>query len=118
MIKMSVIKNASYLLLIFSVAMQSCGLFGGGYDDGGELVGVPGREGWEMTRPYGMAAIPAGTFHMGQADEDVAATQPGVEEAMAQQKVTPVGVLQEVGRDVVRKPHQATSLDKEECLVI
>lgn len=75
MIKMSVIKNASYLLLILAVAMQSCGLFGGGYDDGGELVGVPGREGWEMTRPYGMAAIPAGTFHMGQADEDVAATQ-------------------------------------------
>ena len=44
-------------------------------------------------------------------------TVPGVEEAMAQRKVTPVGVLQEVGRYVVRKPHHATSLDKE-CLVI
>jgi len=31
--------------------------------------------GWEMTRPYGMVSVPSGTFHMGQADEDVAATQ-------------------------------------------
>lgn len=54
-----------------------CGLLGGGggYDDHGELVGVQGREGWTMTVPYGMVPIPAGTFHMGQADEDIAATQ-------------------------------------------
>lgn len=58
------------------LALQSCGLFGGGgYSDNGELLGVPNREGWVQTVPYGMVSIPAGTFHMGQADEDVAASQ-------------------------------------------
>jgi hypothetical protein len=38
-------------------------------------VGVPGREWTGMVIPYGMVPVPAGTFHMGQADEDVAATQ-------------------------------------------
>jgi formylglycine-generating enzyme len=70
-------KRAATALAVLSVLfLQSCGLFrGGGYDDQGELVGVPGREGWVMTVPYGMVAIPAGTFHMGQTDEDMAATQ-------------------------------------------
>ncbi|MGB3182517.1 MAG: gliding motility lipoprotein GldK [Cyclobacteriaceae bacterium] len=58
-----------------ALALQGCGLFGrGGGDDRGEVVGVQGREGWVMTVPYGMVPIPAGTFHMGQADEDVAAS--------------------------------------------
>ena len=63
--------------LTLSFFVQGCGsLFGGGgAGDRGELVGVPDREGWEMTRPYGMVAVPAGTFHMGQADEDLPATQ-------------------------------------------
>lgn len=66
-----------FLISGVSLALQSCGLFGGGgrSDDQGNLVGVQGREGWEMTVPYGMVTIPAGTFHMGQADQDVAATQ-------------------------------------------
>jgi formylglycine-generating enzyme len=70
-------RKAIYGVLVFgSMALQSCGLFrGGGGDDRGELVGVPGREGWVMTVPYGMVVIPAGTFHMGQADQDIAATQ-------------------------------------------
>jgi formylglycine-generating enzyme len=58
--------------------MASCGLLGiGGKKggDSGELVGVPNREGWVMTIPYGMVPVPAGTFHMGQADEDPASTQ-------------------------------------------
>lgn len=61
--------------LIF--VLSGCGLFGGGSgtDDRGELIGVQGRQGWEMTRPFGMVSVPAGTFHMGQADEDIAATQ-------------------------------------------
>ncbi|MCG8473957.1 MAG: SUMF1/EgtB/PvdO family nonheme iron enzyme [Cytophagales bacterium] len=59
-----------------ALLMQGCGLFGGGnYDDKGNLVGVPNREGWEAKTPFGMVEIPAGTFHMGQADEDVAFTQ-------------------------------------------
>jgi sulfatase modifying factor 1 len=36
---------------------------------------VEGREWTGMVIPYGMVPIPAGTFHMGQADQDVAATQ-------------------------------------------
>ncbi|CAN5463120.1 N/A [soil metagenome] len=70
-------KSAIYLSIVAGfLSLQGCGLFGrGGGSDRGELVGVQGREGWVMTVPYGMVAIPAGTFHMGQADEDVAATQ-------------------------------------------
>ncbi|MDQ3535512.1 MAG: gliding motility lipoprotein GldK [Bacteroidota bacterium] len=65
-----------YSVIAGLFSLQGCGLFGrGGGSDKGELVGVQGREGWVMTVPYGMVAIPAGTFHMGQADEDVAATQ-------------------------------------------
>ncbi|MEP2773811.1 MAG: SUMF1/EgtB/PvdO family nonheme iron enzyme [Fulvivirga sp.] len=66
------------LLLLASTILGGCGLLGlggGGGGDQGELVGVPGREGWVMTLPYGMVPIPAGTFHMGQADEDPASTQ-------------------------------------------
>ena len=64
------------LLLIFSI-FHSCGSSrGGSYsDDRGELIGVQGRYGWRMTIPYGMTSIPGGTFHMGQADEDVAASR-------------------------------------------
>ena len=58
------------------VFIQGCGLFGGGgAASKGELVGVPEREGWKMTRPFGMISIPAGTFHMGQADEDFISSQ-------------------------------------------
>lgn len=67
------------LCFVMAASLQSCGLFGGGGgaggDDYGELIGVQGRQGWQMTVPYGMVSIPAGTFHMGQADEDVAASQ-------------------------------------------
>jgi formylglycine-generating enzyme len=70
-------KKAFYLLFVIGlVTLQGCGLFGGrGGDYKGELRGVPSREGWVQTVPYGMVVIPAGTFHMGQADQDVAATQ-------------------------------------------
>ena len=62
--------------VLAAFTLQGCGLFfKGSKDDRGELVGVQGREGFVMTIPYGMVAIPAGTFHMGQADQDVAATQ-------------------------------------------
>lgn len=71
------------LILAGGVIVGSCGLLGigkkkGGGDGNGELVGqslIERREGWAMTVPYGMVAIPAGTFYMGQADEDPASTQ-------------------------------------------
>ncbi len=68
--------NRIFLFLAIStIPMQGCfRIFGGkSGDDRGELIGVQGREGWVQTIPYGMVPIPAGTFHMGQADEDVAA---------------------------------------------
>lgn len=70
-------RSLSYSAMAFAlIALQGCGLFGGGAgNDRGELVGVQGREGWVQSVPYGMVSIPAGTFHMGQADEDIAATQ-------------------------------------------
>jgi gliding motility-associated lipoprotein GldK len=73
------LKVLSYTLVLGTAAfLAGCnllGIGGGGSADGGELVGVPDREGWVMTVPYGMVPIPAGTFHMGQADEDPASTQ-------------------------------------------
>ncbi|MFK7899976.1 MAG: gliding motility lipoprotein GldK [Cyclobacteriaceae bacterium] len=75
MIKFSVIERyAIAFICVCSVLLQSCG--GGKLrGDGGELVGVQSREGWQQTVPYGMVICPSGTFHMGQADEDVPATQ-------------------------------------------
>jgi formylglycine-generating enzyme len=65
-----------FLLLIALAALQSCGLFGGrGGDSEGQLTGVPDREYEGMSIPYGMVEIPGGTFHMGQADQDVPVTQ-------------------------------------------
>lgn len=62
--------------LVIVLAVSGCGIFGTGEtSDNGELLGASDRQGWEMTRPFGMISVPAGTFHMGQADEDVAATQ-------------------------------------------
>ena len=75
-----IIKLSALQILGIALAFSSCGFIGGltgggGSDDRGEVYGVPDREGWEMTRPFGMMAIRAGTFHMGQGDEDVAHTQ-------------------------------------------
>lgn len=75
--KLSVISKrlALFLSLGATVALQSCGGGGGVIDGGGDLIGVPNRLGWDQTVPYGMVVCPSGTFHMGQADEDVPTTQ-------------------------------------------
>ncbi|MFN6946702.1 MAG: gliding motility lipoprotein GldK [Cytophagaceae bacterium] len=71
--KLSVISKVCFFACLGAVfVLQSCGR---GPDGGGDLIGVPNREGWVMTVPYGMTTCPSGTFHMGQADEDVPATQ-------------------------------------------
>ena len=72
-------KSLGYVaLVVVAAVLGSCGLLGIGGSKGGdqgELVGVPNRQGWVMTIPYGMVPVPAGTFHRGQADEDPASTQ-------------------------------------------
>ncbi|MGD1840390.1 MAG: SUMF1/EgtB/PvdO family nonheme iron enzyme [Thermonemataceae bacterium] len=77
----------SFILLMLATVMQSCGLFGkGGKNDqdlnariknsNGEIYRFDEvRPGWDQYVPQSMVVIPSGTFHMGQADEDVAATQ-------------------------------------------
>ncbi|MBX9696507.1 MAG: gliding motility lipoprotein GldK, partial [Alphaproteobacteria bacterium] len=57
-------KNALLLTVALGAAV-SCGRKGGGEDAGGDLTGVPGRESWIQTIPYGMVVCPSGTFHMG-----------------------------------------------------
>lgn len=73
--KVSVIgKRFAILASIAGLFMtQSCSK--GPADGGGDLIGVEGRESWVQTVPYGMVVCPSGTFHMGQADQDVPATQ-------------------------------------------
>lgn len=49
-----------------------CGLFGGKETGrNGELTGVMKRPEWDQPTPYGMVIIPAGSFHMGQNDQDI-----------------------------------------------
>ncbi len=67
--------------------MQGCGFvkskFGGKSSKAGEgpqvtngqITADQGRKGYRQETPYGMVLIPSGSFIMGQADEDVAATQ-------------------------------------------
>ncbi|MDD2195849.1 MAG: SUMF1/EgtB/PvdO family nonheme iron enzyme [Bacteroidales bacterium] len=40
--------------------------------DRGELVGVPGRKGYQDPTPYNMVFVPMGSFNMGSNDQDVA----------------------------------------------
>lgn len=79
-------KKAIYGLILLSLIGFStgCSMFegflgGGGKEQGlldeGQLIGVLDREGWYQELPYGMVPIEGGTFFMGQADEDIAATQ-------------------------------------------
>ncbi|KEO73078.1 T9SS ring complex lipoprotein PorK/GldK [Anditalea andensis] len=64
-----------------AMLLQSCGLFGSRGTASerdnrrGEVTGVPKRTGWKQTLPYEMVPVKAGTFWMGQADEDIAVSQ-------------------------------------------
>lgn len=66
--KLRVVLAATVLLAGSAACRRSSGI-------DGELMGVPDREGWTQYVPYGMVVVPSGTFHMGQSDEDVPATQ-------------------------------------------
>ncbi|MEN7546913.1 SUMF1/EgtB/PvdO family nonheme iron enzyme [Rapidithrix thailandica] len=69
-----IIRRLSLASIALSFFLQSC-LFGGKGGDNGELVGVLDREWEEQTIPYGMTVVPSGTFHMGQADEDITSSK-------------------------------------------
>lgn len=60
-------------LIAASLGLQSCGL--GNKELEGELVGAGERPTWYQQVPFGMTTVPSGTFHMGQSDEDIAASQ-------------------------------------------
>jgi len=60
-------KTAFFALLIAIV--YSCGS-----NDRGELVGVKVKKKWFSEKPFGMAAIPGGSFTMGKQDEDIVGT--------------------------------------------
>lgn len=74
--------NVSRILTIVAaaslMALQGCFFGGRGFKEtgqDGELTGVVDRAGWTQTVPYGMTAVPSGTFHMGQADEDITSSK-------------------------------------------
>jgi sulfatase modifying factor 1 len=57
-------------LILISIAFSSCGKG----DGRGELVGVKNKT-VKQELPYGMVYIPAGTFVMGQVDQDITISQ-------------------------------------------
>ena len=59
-----------FYFIIVVVTFSSCATTGGN----GELLGVLGRPIWYQADPYGMLYIPAGSFNMGQSDQDVPLT--------------------------------------------
>lgn len=65
-------KKLLLLSLAGTLALTGCSLFGGGETGkNGELTGVMDRPGWDSPQPLGTNFIPAGSFHMGQNDQDV-----------------------------------------------
>lgn len=79
MIKRFYSKGLAFAAILAAVSLQSCGLLGGGKKGGaenGEIVSAyETREGWRQTIPSGMTMCPSGTFHMGQADEDITSSK-------------------------------------------
>jgi gliding motility-associated lipoprotein GldK len=67
----SYLYNALYAIVavVSAISITSCG--GKKKAMEGQLTGVLGREGWKQEVPFGMIVVPAGVFHMGQADEDI-----------------------------------------------
>ncbi len=57
------------VVLVISGVVVACG--GGATGARGELTGVKNRPKWDNPVPYGMVTIPAGTFHMGNNEQDV-----------------------------------------------
>jgi formylglycine-generating enzyme len=58
-------------LTLFAVSCKKSGGKGSSLPNDGQLHGVAPGNKYNMTKPYGMVYVPAGTFHMGPSDEDV-----------------------------------------------
>mgnify|MGYP000122509780 FL=1 len=67
-----------FLLMLGASFLVSCSMGGkkssGKPDSRGEIVSKEDAKSFEAQRPYGMVAIPGGSFVMGQGDEDFTAT--------------------------------------------
>jgi len=80
MTKSRLISKISYLFVLATVvSLQSC-IFGGkngleALQEQGNLTGVLDRQPWDQFVPFGMVVCPSGTFHMGQADEDITSSR-------------------------------------------
>src|SRR5690554_4530309 len=68
---------SSLVVVFLLIVLQGCSLFGnrGSASERanrrGEVTGVPNRSGWQQNLPHEMVPVRAGTFWMGQADEDI-----------------------------------------------
>lgn len=64
-------KIALFCLAGLSAVVSSCGLNSGN----GEMIGSQRRPEFKPFIPYGMVYIPAGSYHLGQSDQDIAYSQ-------------------------------------------
>ena len=64
-------KRSMLLLAVLALLATGCGILGQKEGKNGELTGVSKRPIWDNPNPYGMVHIPAGSYHMGQNDQDV-----------------------------------------------
>src|SRR6056300_524526 len=66
--------------ILFAIALiiGGCGSY-----NSGELVGVEGRKAYAEPDPFGMKAIPNGSFVMGPSDQDVTWTQNSMSRTVA-----------------------------------
>jgi sulfatase modifying factor 1 len=60
--------------MLLAATLTGC-LGGGKTGKNGELTGIMKRQKWDNPKPFGMNEIPAGSYHMGQNDQDVNQSQ-------------------------------------------
>jgi gliding motility-associated lipoprotein GldK len=68
-------RRLALLSLVAAVFLSGCGLFGNQTGKNGELTGVTDRPQWDNPIPLGMVTIPAGSFHIGNNEQDVPNSQ-------------------------------------------
>lgn len=66
------------ILVVVAILIGSCSSY-----NSGELVGVDGRKAYAEPDPFGMVAVPNGSFVMGPSDQDVTWTQNSLSKTVA-----------------------------------